>query len=258
MNPSLIQNISKYHKDYAAKYLKKRLKNKNNYLQTKKQGLFFIFNYCFYQGRLDKTSEKFQHIAENIVDKYFSKHKNYLNEHLKRIKTKNELELNYKDLLSKLKKGRLNKAGDRLMVCSLINFIQSRQEKNIVAFLIEKIKSNNIKKAYQDLDDIWSIGNKIASFILRDIIYIYELEDFLDPIDYKYVCPIDTWVHQVSKKISLVSNEKLGNEKEQIQEAKEISNKCLEAGVSPIHYNQAAWYIGSNSLDIVLQILSKS
>ena len=56
---------------------------------------------------------------------------------------------------------------------------------------------------------------------------------------YYYSQPIDTWVRQVSEAIGLVGRG-LNNDKiiEQIVE------KCLELKISPIKYNQGAWYIG--------------
>ena len=138
------------------------------------------------------------------------------------------------------------------MVISLVNFIQFNNEKNILHFLVEQIKSKKIDSAYQNLDGIWSIGPKIASLILRDVVYIYKLENYLSAEDYYFLQPIDTWVHNLSRRIKLVNNDKIYR-----NEAKDITDKCLEFGVNPIHYNQGAWYVGSNSLQILLHNIDK-
>jgi hypothetical protein len=104
-----------------------------------------------------------------------------------------------------LEKKEVNKEGDRLMVISLVNFIQSNHEKNILKFLIGKIKSKKVDEAYKNLDGIWSIGPEIASLILRDIVYIYKLETHLDKNDYYFLQLIDTWVHKISRKVGLIN-----------------------------------------------------
>jgi len=54
------------------------------------------------------------------------------------------------------------------------------------------------------------------------------------------------------KSIGLVDRDKIYRD-----EAKDITDKCFELGVNPIHYNQGAWYIGSNSLQILLKNIYK-
>ena len=102
------------------------------------------------------------------------------------------------------------------------------------------------------MDGIWSIGPKIASLILRDVVYIYELGNYLSDEEYYFLQPIGTWVHNLSKRIELVDRRKIYK-----VEAKDITDKCFELGVNPIHYNQGVWYIGSNSLKILLQNIDK-
>ena len=169
-----------------------------------------------------------------------------------RITDKDNLRTKYKGLYDLLKQNKVNKEGDRLMVISLVNFIQFNNGKNILHFLIEQIKSKKIAEAYQDLDGIWSIGPKIASLILRDVVYIYELENYLSDEDYYFLQPIDTWVHNLSKRIELVDRIKIYK-----VEAKDITDRCFELGVNPIHCNQGVWYVGSNSLKILLKNIDK-
>lgn len=138
------------------------------------------------------------------------------------------------------------------MVISLVNFIQFNNGKNILHSLIDQVKSKKVAEAYRNLDGIWSIGPKIASLILRDVVYIYELENYLNKEDYYFLQPIDTWVHNLSKSIGLVDRDKIYR-----GEAKDITDKCFELGVNPIHYNQGVWYIGSNSLQILLKNIDK-
>ena len=201
----------------------------------------------FYQGRRDETSQQFEERAKNTLNQ-FLKNNNVLTISKSRITDKDKLKQEYNKLCKKLEENKVNKEGDRLMVISFINLIQSSVEKNILKFLIEKIKSNMISDAYEILDSVWSIGPKIASLILRDIAYIYELENNLKKEDYYFLQPIDTWVHKFSKEIKLINKDKIYR-----NEAKDITDRCFNFGVNPIHYNQGAWYIGRNSLQILLR-----
>lgn len=251
----LIKKIAEFHKDYESKDLteSERIKNKKKYLKSPKEALFFVLSCSFYQGRRDELSKNFEEKAKKVLEEFYKN--NITTKSPERITEKDKLQKRYKRLYKLLDDGGVSKEGDRLMVISLINLIQSNDEKNIVCFLIEKIKSGKVAEAYKNLDDVWSIGEKIASLILRDIVSNHKLEEYLKKKeDYYFLQPIDTWVHQVSKKLKLTNKNK---DKIYKDEAKDLTNKCFKLGVNPIHYNQGAWYIGSNSLEILLKEWTK-
>ena len=248
---TLVTQIAGFYKNYELEILKKRIENKNNYLTSPKEALFFILSFSFYQGRRDELSSMFEERAKTALES-FLENNNVLLYGSPRITGKENLRAKYKGLYDLLKQNKVNKEGDRLMVISLVNFIQFNNEKNILRLLIEQIKSKKIAEAYRNLDGIWSIGPKIASLILRDIVYIYGIENCLSGEDYYFLQPIDTWVHNLSKRIELVKKDKIYRD-----EAKDITDKCFKFGVNPIHYNQGVWYVGSNSLKILLENIDK-
>ena len=138
-----------------------------------------------------------------------------------------------------------------MMVLSIINFIQSCEEKNIVKYLKGKIESQKLSTAYKELIGIYAIGPKISSLILRDTYCIYEFNRNFN--NYKYLFPIDTWIHQISLKMKIVFSKK--NYKDEPQH---IVNKCFENEVDPKEFNQGIWYIGTHSLDLLLRYLQNS
>jgi len=248
---NLVRQIARFYKNYEFELLKERIGDKNDYLKFPKSALFFILSYSFYQGRRDEISSIFEERAKTTLESFLGNN-NVLLYISPRITDKENLRAKYKGLYDLLKQNKVNKEGDRLMVISLVNFIQFNNEKNILRFLVDQIKSKKIPEAYRTLDGIWSVGPKIASLILRDVVYIYELENYLSDEDYYFLQPIDTWVHNLSKRIELVDNDKIYGD-----EAKDITDKCFEFGVNPIHYNQGVWYVGSNSLKILLENIDK-
>ena len=248
---NLVRQIARFYKNYESELLEEKISGKTDYLKSPESALFFVLSYSFYQGRRDEISSMFEERAKTALELFLGNNDVFLYSSL-RITGKDDLRTKYKGLYDLLKQNKVNKEGDRLMVISLVNFIQFNNEKNILHFLIEQIKSKKIAKAYQNLDGIWSIGPKIASLILRDVVYIYELENYLSAEDYYFLQPIDTWVHNLSRRIKLVNNDKIYRD-----EAKDITDKCFEFGVNPIHYNQGVWYVGANSLKILLENIDK-
>ena len=270
MDTKTLVKIAEFHKNYENENLVERIRSKNEYLKSPKNALFFILSLSFYQGRRDKISEGFEKNAKDALEKFFKEIDPFssafrrisIKEKKKKLKAfeyEKKLKPRYSKLLEALEVNGVNKKGDRLMVGSLINFIESSEEKNLVKMIIQKIKSKKLEEVYNELDDIWSIGPKIASLILRDIVYIYKLESYLTKESYYYLQPVDTWVHQVSEKLELIDLEKAKdkNDKSKIygDESKDITDKCFEFGVNPIHYNQGAWYVGKNSLKVLLKNL---
>lgn len=249
---TLVRQIARFYKNYESELLKEKIRDKNDCLKFPKSALFFILSYSFYQGRRDEISSMFEERARTTLESFLGNN-DVLLYNSPRITDKEKLRTKYKGLYDLLKQNKVNKEGDRLMVISLVNFIQFNDEKNILRFLIEQIKSKKIAKAYQTLDGIWSIGSKIASLILRDVVYIYKLGSYLSKEEYHFLQPIDTWVHNLSKRIELVDKKSIIY----TSEAKDITDKCFEFGVNPIHYNQGVWYVGANSLKILLENIEK-
>lgn len=238
--------ISSFSSYYHTEHLAERINSRDTYLKSPEKAFEFITGFSFYQGRRDEISKKFEEKAKAVILPLI-RTTNILSTSSEILSGKINLANKYNQIYQLLKTGGVNKKGDRLMVISIINFIQSIEHHNILFYLIELIKSRQIAEAYQQLDNIWSIGPKIASFILRDIVYIYELENMLETKDYYYLQPVDTWVHQISRNIGIVEKDDIYN-----NEALDIVDKCHEFEVNPIHYNQGAWYMGANSHKIIL------
>ncbi|MEO0304715.1 MAG: hypothetical protein ABIM64_05585 [candidate division WOR-3 bacterium] len=91
------------------------------------------------------------------------------------------------------------------MVSSTICFISKLKsdEFNIVKYTLKKIKSKEIEDLYKELKEIKSVGDKIASFFLREVVCIWNLESKIDECQQIYLQPIDTWVEKILEKIEI-------------------------------------------------------
>ncbi|MFH1376134.1 MAG: hypothetical protein ABIH25_00705 [Candidatus Woesearchaeota archaeon] len=111
-----------------------------------------------------------------------------------------------------------------------------------------KIDSND---AYDSLIKIKYIGNKIATLYLRELCWLFDIK----PNDYTLIFPIDTWVRQIINRLNILeSSEEKFNDSE-IQ--KKTIDFCLKNNINPMKFNAGIWYIGKNSLNIVLEEISK-
>lgn len=250
---ALAIKVAELHANYHKEFLsaKKRKKPNNN-----KSAITFIFGMSFYQGRKDTLSDKFFKIARNFIEtNNISKIKPVTNS--KNTKDKKlELIEQYNGWLIQLYNLGLKKEADRIMVIDTIglaNHLLYKYNLNIVDYIVNEIRKGNLVSIYELLLNIYSIGPKISSLILRDIIHIYKLEKYITKLEeFAALQPIDTWVHQVSFKIGIIQNEEIYK-----REAIEISKFCIDNNINPLHYNEGAWYLGSQSFKYALSSLLK-
>lgn len=219
--------------------------------------LIFFFDRAFYQGRNDKLSGYFEQatiqalrgvLAGSSSGERFSALKT-LSRWLDRQEWKSQGNplgdaLSKKYDIADGKKSGTGREQDREMVLSSLNFIVNHcKDYNILGYSIRHIQSGEIGRLSNELHNIVSVGDKIASFFLRDTVFVYDLETYLKPEDYCYVVPIDTWVGKVADKLGIEAN------------AKAIAIVCQQNGVSPIKFDQGAWYLGSHSFSVLLDML---
>ena len=63
--------------------------------------------------------------------------------------------------------------------------------------------------------------------------------------------PVDTWVRQVAVKLKIISKKAA----DPIIIQAKIVKACEKCNVSSLLFNAGAWYISSNALDVILEIL---
>lgn len=114
---------------------------------------------------------------------------------------------------------------DLLMVLDVLNFLVKNNEPNIYSYIKRHMENGDNEKIYNQLTSITGIGDKIASFIMRDIGLLNNIE----MEKYDYVFPVDTWVAQVAGKI--------GCNKSSFRGIKECSLKnCMNYQVDPLKF----------------------
>ena len=121
----------------------------------------------------------------------------------------------------------------------VVDKLVSNNALNIAVYIRDLISCGDTTKAYNFIKEIRGIGEKIASFYLRDIAYLARLDE--ENISDLYLLqPIDTWLEQTFKILFNFDVPKNLQEKQKL-----IVDLCKESKVSSISFNQGAWVLGS-------------
>ena len=117
---------------------------------------------------------------------------------------------------------------------------------NMFDHLADLIQQTNVMQAYTDLIEISNVGDKLAAFTLRDIVFLSTKCHSIRPqiCDYLMLFPVDTWVEQGGKKILGIS----GNERISPHLLKfKLINLCAKVAsqtdpLIPLKFNAGMWY----------------
>jgi hypothetical protein len=107
---------------------------------------------------------------------------------------------------------------------------------NPLGYMINEIESS-MTDAFLHLRNIKGIGDKIASFLLRDIVCILDAEMKIPQKHRIFLQPIDRWIKGTAIYLWKDINERTPN----WVIAQRIVDKCEEFEISGVRFNQGAW-----------------
>ncbi len=116
---------------------------------------------------------------------------------------------------------------------------------NLIAWVGESVTdTTSIDPAYDTINGISGVGEKIARFFLRDAVWLTGVESQLPPSDVRYLHPMDVWTRRVTRilwpELDDASDPEL---------SAALAAACVEAGESHIAVNQGAWFYPAQRLD---------
>ncbi|MFC1972513.1 hypothetical protein ACFLVE_03815 [Chloroflexota bacterium] len=214
--------------------------------------LLFFFDRAFYKGRNDTLSQKFERATIKALETVLvgsSSEKlselqglTYWLIHEQWERPENPLwEALSQEYEIGNKKTGVGRGKDKKFVLASMDFIVKHCEGyNIIEYAIGHIQQRNTRLVYDEILNIYDVGPKVAALFLRDVVFIYKLEGFLKERDYDCLMPIDTWIKQIGKRLEISVT------------AENMVDLCQDNKVSPILFNQGAWYLGKHSFDILL------
>lgn len=245
-----LYEIAKKSKDYVNYYLGIKLKEKSLSKDGITQNWWHAFEFAcgkiFYQGRRDNVSgaikKQILHDLESLLGTDYEekttklddlKHRGMFELQLFKRQPKETLKQLHQRLLDDnhiilkhLVKNKKGRDRDRLMIINFLTLITEIHDKNIIRYLKEKIENGKIKDAYHTLRKVISIGDKIACLLLRDIVLLYDLEDYISDDDKVFIMPMDTWLRKISYAF--------------------LTKYLKEKGISFAQFNAGAWCISTN------------
>jgi hypothetical protein len=134
----------------------------------------------------------------------------------------------------------LNNSEDVMMILDALLFISNEEKKNLYNYLKNTLETKGVPTIYFELISIRAVGDKIASFIIRDIglMNVGIINDH-----YEMAFPIDTWVAKMAHQ--------LGCNSDNHAEIKEyMLNKCRQYNMHPLKVAAGLWMWGFNGLEV--------
>ena len=270
-NDTILEHVKKYFCNYYESLLKslgethseESLYGDENWINALK----FILYHLMFRGRKDKLSLKYSNFywkhrgfdhrltSEIVIDtkKKLDSYLSIISERQKdskRVEIKAQEFANYfNSKITEKEEFKLN-LKDIEMISGLLNFQIDRfksQNDNIIDYLLTFIKQGKLIDAYKELIGISQVGDKLASFTLRDVVLLsngdYKIE--LRPYDYLMLFPVDTWVKQGGNKI-LRNNKEVDDStlllKIELIRACEETASIEKDPLSPLKLNAGIWY----------------
>ena len=208
----------------------------------------FLKNYAYErQGAAAAYSE----IARRCISQ------RYGNGHNWRVPTQNDAQAlwdDYKNIAksdynlrdNKTGKARVNEARNPMnMNGGIVAKLASEGIPNIAIYVRYSINVGKSAEAYNFfVKEVRGVGEKIASFYLRDIAYLARLDEAKISSDVYLLQPMDTWLEQTFR-ILFESGVPTNVSKKLQERQKLIVELCKKSEVSSIAFNQGAWVLGS-------------
>jgi len=130
-----------------------------------------------------------------------------------------------------------------------------------VSWLFEagsKIRQTGIiRPLYLDLLSIRGIGEKIAAFLCRDLVWIFDCEDRLLPAEKLLIQPIDTWVRSILLEFWPEFKKVAARPSVDFLLASSICAAIEKMQQSCVEFNQGSWYFGSRCVGNVSNLTAR-
>jgi hypothetical protein len=101
------------------------------------------------------------------------------------------------------------------------------------------VQSGRVEPIYQKITEIKGIGPKVGALVLRDMVALYDLESAIEPGDYHYLQPVDTWIRRIGPLLSDEIDDKTAD----WVIAGKLAKLCRRNRVSGVRFNQGVQYL---------------
>ncbi|MCZ7580492.1 MAG: hypothetical protein M5U21_06695 [Fimbriimonadaceae bacterium] len=113
---------------------------------------------------------------------------------------------------------------------------------SIAGWIVKGVRANQrIEPQFLRMVDVRGVGPKLTSLLLRDVVFLFEIEPRIDHMDRLYVQPIDKWMRLIAP---YVIDEPDAADYADWVLAGKIAKHARRAGVSGIRFNMGTAYFG--------------
>ena len=226
-----------------------QINEREDFINNSKKGIKWFVGQTFWQGRRDWLSDVYRRAFFRAFDSIYGSEEitaNSFEERKVRILVE-KFESEVKKLEKKSGEPYEINLRDKKRVEDIFLKFLPRLEKyqyNPVRFVVEEIKNGNLVKLFREEFKVYGMGTKIKSFILREIVQVFDLEELIkkDIESLKLLFPVDTHVRQI---IQLIWSEVKGKKDEKLAEY--AIEECKKLKVSPLYFNSGCWVLGFNA-----------
>ena len=234
--PRKLKSVEEYGRAYVRQYLAGARERHDVIRGDPLAALAFLHSKLFMRGRRDAVSAEFRDRAASALQKF---------------EMLEEIDLDGLD--EYLHARGVNNRHDRRMVAESVGFARTSLAAyggNIFNWAVDSIQGGHCQDAYLALDTIHAVGDKLASFYLRDVVFLEEIEDVISARDLPYLQPVDTWVLRVCRSLKLIDKGDAGSAAKD-----KLISACLAADVSPLLFNAGAWLVGAHAYELLIETL---
>jgi hypothetical protein len=233
-----LKAVEEYGRRYVREYLAEARNQRDAIAGDPLAALMFMHGKLFMRGRRDEISVAFRDRTREVLERYGSLE-----------------EIDLRVLEEELVGNRVNNRYDRRMVRESVGFARDElmeHDRNVFTWAVDAIRRGEVVSAYNALQGIFAVADKLATFYLRDVTLVEGIEDCIMQKDYPYVQPVDTWVEQVAGSLGLIDD---SDRRKRSAIKRKIISSCLEAEVSPLLFNAGAWMVGAHAYRLLFELL---
>jgi hypothetical protein len=233
-----LKSVEQYGAVYVKQYLAAARERHDAITNDPLAALAFMFGKAFMRGRRDAVSVVFRDRTLAVLRQYH---------------TLQEIDLSSLD--TQLRQAEVNNRHDRQMVRESIRLARDELQQydcNVYNWAVAAIRHNRSAEVYTELVSIHAIKDKIATFYLRDVTFLEEIEASIPPEDYGYFQPVDTWVKRVARSLHIIED---ADWRRPATIKEKIIQSSVAAEVSPLLFNAGAWMVGAHAYDLLIERL---
>ncbi len=139
-----------------------------------------------------------------------------------------------------------NETQDRGVVQGLFELAAELGGQSIATWIVRGAETERkIEAQFMRIVDIRGLGPKGTSTFVRDVVYLYEIEDKIEAVERIHIQPVDRWLRLIVREV--VPEDGMDHAADWVIAGK-VNKYCRRAGVSGVLFNMGCTYFGQKTV----------